>query len=362
MIRFVLLMGLVSLFADVVYEGARSVTGPFLATLAVSAAMLGLIIGVSEFAAHGFRLISGYIADRTGKYWLLTFLGYALVLAIPMLALANTWQIAAALIFFERLGKAIRTPARDSLLAAVKKRGTAFGIHEAMDQIGAFAGPIIFFAALQFGYGYRAGFTAMLIPALLALVTLKFAKDSYPYSVESITRRGKLEGRFWIYAAFTFFSIAAFANFQIVSYHFKLSGVEDATIPLLYAVAMGVDAVAAIVAGRLYDRISFLSLSLIPLLTPLSVFASFKLSPLFGVVLWGAVMGMQESVMRAAVADVASSRATAYGIFNTVTGVAFFAGSVIFGYLYEISVDLMVVFSASLSIVAAALLVLLSRK
>ena len=168
-IKFVVLIGVVSLFSDFTYEGARSITGPFLAVLGASATAVGVIAGFGELIGYALRLASGYFADKTKKYWTLVFLGYGLnLLAVPLLALAGHWPIAAALIVAERMGKAIRTPARDVMLSCASDqigRGWGFGLHQALDQTGAVLGPLAVAAVLYYKGGYETGFALLLIPA-----------------------------------------------------------------------------------------------------------------------------------------------------------------------------------------------------
>src|SRR5579863_5442011 len=175
-LKFVLLISVVSLFADMTYEGARSITGPYLATLGANAAIVGFVAGFGEFIGYALRIVSGYLADRTGKYWTITIIGYICnLLAVPLLALAGHWWLAAVLIIMERLGKAIRVPARDAMLSHAGQKmgmGWVFGLHEAIDQVGAMLGPLLVVAILYFKGSYQLGFAMLLIPALLALITL----------------------------------------------------------------------------------------------------------------------------------------------------------------------------------------------
>src|SRR4030066_2378823 len=181
--HLIILLGIVSLFGDVTYEGARSVAGPSLATLGATASVVGLVAGIGEFVGYGLRLASGYFADRTKAYWLLTFVGYGLLLSIPLLAFAGHWQLAAVLIILERIGKAMRSPARDTMLSYAAKgvgRGWGFAVHEALDQIGAVIGPLVFSLVFLFHRGYPEGFTLLWIPALLTLVVLAIARKKVP--------------------------------------------------------------------------------------------------------------------------------------------------------------------------------------
>jgi len=357
--QFIILLGLVSLCGDIVYEGARSVTGPFLAVLGASATVVGIIAGVGEFLGYVLRLASGYLADKTKLYWPLTFLGYAALLSIPLLALAGNWKMAAILLILERIGKAIRTPARDAILShatAQVGRGFGFGLHEALDQIGAILGPLAISAMLFLTHNYRLGFSLLFIPALLALFFLMVAQKKYPTPVifedrtkEEKKRTGKLPAIFWIYVLFSFFSIVGFVNFQLISYHFEVQSIiSTVQIPIFYAIAMGVDAMIALIIGKLYDHIGLSCLFAIPFLTVLLPFFAFSHTysiVLFSIILWGAIMGIHETIMRAAVADLTplSRRGTAYGIFNMIYGLAWFIGSSLIGLLYSVSLELIIV-------------------
>ncbi|MCS7130003.1 MAG: MFS transporter [Archaeoglobaceae archaeon] len=367
-LRFVLLMGIVSLLGDTTYEGARSVMGAYLATFGISALLLGLVVGIGELLSYGFRIFSGYLADKSQRYWAFTFVGYALIFSIPLIALTDSLAIILLLIILERLGKALRSPARDTLISfATAKigRGTGFGIHEALDQIGAVLGPFIFFLILYMGYGYKEGFLILFIPTFLLLLTLLSAKQSYVG--EEVRKEGDngLSKVFWLYIIFTIFAVAGLVNFQLLAYHFKIRSIfSDELIPILYALAMGVDAISAILIGKAYDKLGLKCLILIPVLTPISVALSFGANPILGLILFGAIIGMQESIMRAGVAEMTGmgKRATAYGILNTGFGLGFFIGSFLMGILYEISVDYIILFSLIIELMAFGILMLIIRR
>lgn len=397
-VRFIVLLGVVSLFADMTYEGARSVTGPFLLSLGAGAGVVGLVAGIGELAGYGARLASGYLADRLRRYWLLTGVGYALnLLAVPLLALAGRWETAAGLVLLERFGKAVRTPPRDVLISYATRqvgRGFGFGLHEALDQIGAVAGPLLVAAVLLAGRGYRPAFAALLLPAALALATLAGARIAYPVPAtleeparDATGRQGRdredrdggggrsgapggsgLGRAFWLYLAFATAAVAGFAHFQLISFHAKARGlIPDAEIPVAFACAMGIDALAALVAGGLYDRVGVGALWALPLGTAPASTLAFGGSPpgaWAGILLWGAVLGVQEAVMRAAVADLApaAARGSAYGIFNAAFGLAWFLGSAAMGLLYDVSPALVIAFSAVAQAVAAPLLLVLRRE
>jgi MFS family permease len=377
--QFILMMGVVSLFGDIAYEGARGVTGPFLYTLGASAAVVGLMAGLGEFLGYALRLLFGHWADRTGRYWIFVFIGYGLILAIPFLALAGVWQVAAFLIIVERMGKAIRAPSRDCMLSYATKqvgRGWGFAIHKAMDQIGSVIGPVVLSAALFMHWGYRYGFAILGVPALLTLAMLWSAHRKMPAPEEmeqclpasSPPVSGRLPQAFWLYTIFAFLSVSGFANFQLIAYHLAARAiVPQAQIPLFYALAMGVDAIVALIIGKTYDRIGLVSLLALPLLTipiPFLGFSGSYALVICGIVLWGAVMGIHETIMRAAIADLTpmARRGLAYGIFNTAYGAAWFVGGLVIGILYERSIGLVITFAVAMQLLSLPLVVLLCRR
>jgi MFS family permease len=373
---FVVLLGLVSLCADVTYEGARSITGPFLGTLGASGAVVGFVSGLGELAGYALRLVSGYLSDRTRRYWLLTFTGYTVnLLAVPLLALAGHWLLASTLIVVERLGKAIRTPARDAMLSHATRQmghGWGFGLHEAMDQIGAVLGPLIVFAVLSYRSDYRLGFAVLLVPALLALITLGIARIQFPHPQELESRAVPLQTRgfsqtYWLYLGAVGLVAAGYADFPLMAYHFGKTGlVASSHIALFYALAMGVDAIGALVLGRLFDRIGFYTLILATVVSagfaPLA-FLGGLFGAISGAILWGIGMSAQESVMRAAVAQLVPSerRGTGFGVFHTGYGLAWFAGSALMGWLYDRSVLALVTFSVLAQVAAMVVFMVLAR-
>jgi len=375
-LKFVVLIGVVSLFADMTYEGARSINGQYLALLGASASVVGIVAGFGELIGYGLRLLSGYVSDRTGRYWAVTIVGYVVNLAaVPLLALAGRWEIAALLMIAERVGKAIRTPARDAMLSHATKemgRGWGFGVHEALDQIGAVLGPLIVVVVFYFRGDYPTGYGILLIPAVLALGVLATARRLYPHprdleiGTPVMDTRGFLKG-YWLYVAATALIAAGFADFPLIAYHFRKAGIlSDRVIPIFYSVAMGVDALAALVFGRLFDRIGFPVLVLVSFLTaffaPLVFLGGFSMA-LLGMALWGVGMGAQESIIRAAVAGMAAKekRGTAYGIFNAVYGVSWFLGSAFMGLLYDVSLHAVVVFAVVMQLGSIPLLLLVRK-
>jgi MFS family permease len=359
-LRFVVLVGVISLFADMTYEGARSINGPYLAILGASGAVVGVVSGFGELRGFTLRLVSGFFSDKTGRYWAITFLGYAVnLIAVPLLALAGNWPLAAALMIFERLGKGIRVPPRDAMLSHATKQmgsGWGFGLHEALDQVGAILGPLIVAAVLYGRDGYKIGYGVLLIPALLALGVLAVARFLYPRPQDLEIGQTELQVQgftrpFWLYIAAASLIAAGFADFPLIAYHFEKADVAaPALVPVFYAVAMGVDALSAMLFGRLFDRLGLATMMIVAFISaffaPLVFFGS-QFPALLGMALWGVGMGAQESIMRAAIGNMVSSerRSFAYGVFNTAYGIFWFLGSLLIGILYDISIPALVAFS-----------------
>lgn len=359
-LKFIILLGIVSLLADMTYEGARSITGPYLALLGASGAIVGFVAGFGELIGYALRIVFGYLSDKTGRYWLMTILGYSVnLLAVPLLALAGRWEVAAGLIISERIGKAIRTPSRDAMLShATKKvgRGWGFGLHEAMDQIGAMLGPLIVALVLALKGNYKFSFGILLIPALLALTVLFVARYLYPKPRDLETSPITIETKglpkvFWFYLLAVALIALGYVDFPLIAYHFKKVVLSsDNWIPIFYAIAMGVDALAALLFGRLFDRLGIVTLIFAVLFSslfaPLIFLGRFYLA-VFGMVLWGIGMGAQESIMRAAIANMIpiNQRGSAYGIFNAGYGLFWFMGSALLGIFYDRSIPVLIVFS-----------------
>lgn len=375
-LKFIILLGVVSLFADVTYEGARSINGPFLALLGASATTVGFVAGLGELIGYSLRLVSGYMSDKIGRYWAITLFGYTLnMLAVPALALAGRWEIAVVLMVMERIGKAIRTPARDAMLSHATReigRGKGFGLHEALDQIGAVLGPLTVAGVLYFRAGYRTGYAILFVPASITLSILLAARRFYPQPKNLEVPQPELEAKglpkkFWLYLIAVAFIAAGYADFPLIAYHFRKASVaSDTWIPLFYAIAMGVDAIAALFFGYLFDRngISILIIAslLSMLFAPLVFFGNFSVA-IIGVALWGMGMGAQESIMRAAIAEMVplARRGTGYGIFNAGYGIFWFLGSASMGILYDFSLVALVVFSVVTQCASVPLLLLVKK-
>jgi MFS family permease len=374
--RFVFIIGIVSLFADMTYEGGRSIAGPFLAHLGATGLIVGLVAGSGELAGYGLRVLSGAAADRTRRYWPIAFLGYAVnVLSVPALALARTWPAAAGLLIGERFGRGMRKPAVSAMLSHAGSQigqGWVFGFHELMDQVGATIGPLLVAAVLALQGGFARAFGVLVIPGVLALLALAIARMQYPIpsDMEPAARGSQSRAfgnRYWLYMAAGACVAAGFADFALISFHFsKEHVIANHVIPILYAAAMLVGGITAPFLGRLYDAFPLAtivgSFVLAALFAPLS-FLGGSASAIAGVLLWGLGMSAQETLMPSIVSKITpvGRRASAIGTFDGVYGVAWFAGSAIMGALYDVSLVWLVVFSLALQIAALPLFVIASR-
>ena len=389
--RVVWWFGLVSLCADMVYEGARSVYGPLLAVLGASAVVVGLVTGAGEAVALVLRLAFGPLADRTGRYWSLTIVGYGLTaVCVPLLALAPRLGaaglgFAATMILLERLGKAVRSPSKSALLAhaaASVGRGRGFGVHKALDQVGAFAGPLVVAGVVAAGSLWWS-MAVLAVPGAIAMVLLVALRHRVPdpavYDATPAAaappgpgeeRRGwwaeavgaGLSGDFFRYALAASLTTGALVTFGIIGYHLTVEGlVPVAGVPVVYAAAMAVEAVAALLVGAVYDRTGPRVLLVVPVLVaavPALALGSALAAVVVGVAAWGFAQGVQDSTVKAVVADLvdAPRRATAYGVFAGIQGLLAIVGGVGAGWLYERSLLALVVVVVLTQVVALLLL------
>ena len=378
-VSFVIMIGLVSLFADTTYEGGRSLIGQYLKLLGSNATVVGFVAGAGSLLGYSLRLISGYIADRSQRYWLVALIGYVINLfSLPLLAFVGQWEIAVIFIFLERIGKAIRNPSRDAMLSyATHKmgRGWGFGVHEAMDQIGSVLGPLMMAGVLSWrGSGeadvgqYQFSFSVLFISAVVAMLVLISARFLFPNpkELEDPTPEVAVSGfdrQFWWYMAAIGLIGLGFAEFPIMAFHFKsIDLAPDAAIPVFYAIGMGVDGVAALVFGKLYDRLGLPVLigvfGTTAFFAPLAFLGSRNLAVL-GVALWGVGMGAAESILRVPIAEMVprERRAQAYGTYHFALGIGLFAGGAFIGWLYDLEqILLLVIFSVLIQLAALPLL------
>lgn len=383
--RFIVSFGTISLLADFVYEGARSITGPLLASLGATALVVGVVTGIGEASALLLRLVSGPLTDRTQRFWAWTIAGYSLtVITVPVLGITGILWVACALVIAERVGKAIRSPAKDTLLsfaAAATGRGRGFAVHEALDQIGALIGPLVVagMLALTGGhYGPALGVLAIPGVAVLALLVRLRIRVPHPAIYEPVTTPTEsapeqpdrpvirwwaaMPRQFWIYSVFTAATMLGFATFGVLSFHMVARGLlPTAAVPLIYAAAMAVDALAALATGWAYDRTGPRVLIVLPVLAiaiPVAAFTTNTWWVIVGALLWGAAVGIQESTLRAVVADLVAPdrRASAYGLYAAVLGVATAGGGALTGYLYEHSITTLIIVVATVQVLALVFL------
>ncbi len=406
--------GLVSLAADMVSDGARPLGGPLLAQLGASALFVGLVTGAAEAASQGLRLVFGPWADRTGKYWTFTMAGYALTaVCIPLLALtplagAAGLALAAVLLIGDRVGKAVRSPAKTVLLAAAATpvgRGRGFAVHKSLDLAGALLGPLLVSAVLVATGSLPAAFAVLVIPAAAALAILVWLRRrvrdpgadptapgagpaNLPAADDSAEPglvpdplpgpdpgRGRTGGSppsafssvFILFAASAFFWSAGLVAFGVISYHLTAAvAVPVSVIPLLYAGAMGAAAVGALASGVLYDRAGAAVLLILPVLiaaVPVLALAPGAGAALAGVLIWGTATGIQDSTVKALVADLVPQprQGTAYGVFAAFEGAGALAGGALYGALYG-ERQVLIVAVAALQMAALVLLVVTLRR
>ncbi|WP_084328323.1 MFS transporter [Intrasporangium oryzae] len=427
--RVVVWFGLVSLAADMVYEGARSMYGPLLASLGASALVVGLVTGAGEAMALVLRLVFGPLADRSGRYWSLTVIGYGLTaVCVPLLAVtpfvgAAGLGLAIVLILLERSGKAVRSPSKSALLAHVAGavgRGRGFGVHKALDQLGAFLGPLLVAGVVALAGGVIwPGMLVLAIPGAAAMLILAMIRRRVPdpsvydaaaaepvpeppaapqaaapepapelapepaaptpareqANAAGATRTSGIRGwvgdalgtqlppEFWRYALAASLTTGGLVTFGIIGFHLTQEGIVPvAAVPVVYAGAMLVEALAALVVGAVYDRVGGSVLYAVPVLValvPALALGGSLWAVLAGVVVWGAAYGVQDSTVKALVAEVVAPprRASAYGVFAGVQGVFAIVGGAVAGWLYGRSVPALVVVIALSQLVALVLLV-----
>ena len=390
---FLILFGIVSLFSDMTHEGASSIRGAYLALLGASAGAIGFISGLGELIGYSMRYLFGRITDCTRSYWPMVILGYVLdIIAVPALALVGEhgWIAACLLLVVQRMGKAIKKPAKDTIMsfaASQEGAGRSFGLQELLDQIGAFLGPVLLWLVMLGRTDaspirtYSLCFAVLAIPGGITLLLLLYTRSRFP-NPEQFEPEPKeyipfrMKKSFILYIAGISLFAFGFIDYSLIVMHISrtaaLSGaaglITEETLPLLYAGAMLIDAVSALFFGFLYDRIGVRSLIFSTLLS--SGFAVFVFSMhsvpalLVGIALWGIGMGAQESILKAAVSSMVpkSSRATGYGIFECSFGFFWFLGSWLMGALYDFSIPAMVAVSVAAQLLSIPLYLASSRQ
>lgn len=353
-LRFVIMVGVLSLFADFTYEGSRSIIGPYLATLQASGKVVSIVTGFGELLGYALRLLSGRLTDSTSRYWAIAIFGYAVQMgSVPTLALTDSWPAAAVLIILERVGKAIRNPSRDAMLSHAGRQiggyGWAFGLHQAFDQLGAVIGPLAVAAVLAYEGSYRPAFAVLLLPAIVNLSLVWLARFLYP-TPQAMEVRQSHDGAdrqlpivFWVYLTGAALIAGGFADYALIAFNFGRTGaVPGEYIAVFYAVAMAISGAGSLVLGKLFDRFGVIVLVIVTavsaLFAPLVFLGDFW-TALIGAAIWGLGTGFHESIIPAVVAPMVSPqrRASAFGLFTAGYGISWFVGSAIIGVLYDVS-------------------------
>ena len=376
-VRFIVAIGIVSLFADFCYEGARSITGPYLAHLGATAAIVGLVSGFGELVGYTLRLASGVWVDRTRAYWPMVIAGTIVNLgAVPMLAPAGRWETAALLMIAERAGKGLRTPARDVMLssaASATGSGWGFTLHEALDETGALLGPLAVAAVLHATGRYQSAFAMLAIPFGVSLATLLTARIWFPRPQE-FERPGTGEDNgagprvFWFYTAAGALLGFGMLDFPLIAFHLATRHiVAAAAIPLLFAAANGSDALLLPAFGKAWDR--FGTPALVTGVIACAASAPLVLlgghaAAIAGMVAWGAGLGAHQSLIRAAISESVpvTRRGKAFGVYNTIYGLAWFAGSASAGLLYTVHRPAVAAMCSIAQLAAVPLLLYPSRR
>jgi MFS family permease len=375
-LAFIVAFGIVSLFADMAYEGMRGLNGPFLGALGASGAAVGVIAGGGELVGYLLRLVSGRIAQRTGAYWPLAIGGYALTMAsVPAMAFVFNWQTAALFVVLERAGKAIRSPATNTMQSRAGDhigQGWAFGLQEALDQTGAIIGPLITSYVLARHGDYRAAYGWLVVPAVLTMLSVGIIAVRYGFAGHIAERtspeaQADFSRAFWFYAASAGLLGFGFADFSLIAYHFAQAAiVSKADIPIFYAIAMGASGAGALVFGLWFDRRGLVVMVPVILLgalaTPL-VFLGQAAAALGGTILWGMAVGTQNALMSASVAKLVpeAGRARAYGLFSALFGMSWFGGSALLGFLYDHSLVLVAVVAIAAQLLSTIPLIAATR-
>lgn len=372
------LLGIVSLIGDIVYEGSRGLVPEYFKFLGATALVVGLVGGLGDFLGYAVRLVSGFLVDATRAYWFFILLGYGLIVSIPLLGISTGLEMAVLLVLLERLGKALRAPARDTVLSVVSKdvgAGKAFGLHELLDQVGGMTGPLIVAGLMLFSGGdYRLTFSLLFLPFLVLLLALSYTykrigKRQATEQPQTDMKKEKLSRPFYVYTFAVLLNTVGLIPYMLILY--KVSVIVQATseqwiVPLIYFLIQGVDAPAALLSGYAYDKFGIGVLVLpfaLSLLSPLLAMIDGGLLMLvFAAVVFGLVLGMQESIYRAAVSQLSplSSRGTAYGIFNTAYGIGFLISGGVYGVLIDSKSPFAVAVAYVLVMQASAITALLS--
>lgn len=374
---FVVVMGIVNLFADITYEGGGSINGPFMGSLGAGAAAISIIAGLGEFLGYSLRAVSGWAADKSGKYWALTFIGYVINLfAVPAMAFAGNWEVAGALILTERIGRAIRKPTVGAMLSystGALGRGWVYGLNSALDETGATIGPVILAIALSRGLGYRTGYALLFVSAALAIVALAVARVIFPVPSrleKESDRRAAPTGftsGFWLFMLAAGCFGAGLMSFEFISFHLASRHIVSLEwIPLFLAIATGVGVFVNLGLGKLYDRVGLpvvlVAVFVSSLFSPLVFLGGFG-AVLAGLILWGVGYATQDTLLKAVLAGMLpeGKRNLAFGLFYTGYGAGWLIGSIVTGLLYRSSIPAVIVFAMAVQLASIPIFIRADR-
>lgn len=352
--RGVWALGFVSLFMDISSEVIHGLLPVFLTSvLGASAEMVGLVEGIGEATASITKLFSGWISDKLGKRKALTIIGYGLgALSKPLFAIAPTASVVLGARFSDRIGKGIRGAPRDAMvgdMVPAGQRGAAYGLRQALDTVGAFAGPLLAIALMAMLHdNFRLIFWIAIIPGLISVFVLIFGVREPPHQASTAQAPVELKdlktiGRaYWIVVGVgAVLTLARFSEAFLIL-RAQNAGLSLALAPLVLVIMNIVYALSSYPLGALSDRIdrkAMLALGFITLIAADIVLATAPnlIIVMIGVALWGLHMGMTQGLLSALVADEAPAnlRATAFGVFNFASGVALLLASLIAGFLWE---------------------------
>ena len=348
--RFVLTMGIVNLFGDLTYEGGGSINGAFLSSLGASAAAISIVAGAGEFLGYSLRSVAGYVADRTGRYWTVTFVGYVInLLAVPAMALAGNWYVAAALVIAERVGRALRKPTVEAMLSYTTSKhgkGWVYAVNTALDETGATIGPLVVAAVLFLSGSYQKAYAMLLISCVLALATLAVARIGFPLPSrfehgETAKAKG-FTAAFWLFMAAATCFAGGLMSYELISYHLTRTAMAtEASAPVLLAFATGCGVLASLVMGKTYDRfglpVVLIAVVLSSLFAPLALIGDKLPLIIAAMPFLGIGYAVQDTLLKAIIAGVLpeSRRNLAFGLFYAGYGCGWLAGSVAMGLLYD---------------------------
>ncbi|MBB4371613.1 MFS family permease [Bradyrhizobium sp. cir1] len=374
--QFVMTTGIVNLFGDITYEGGASINGPFMASLGASAAIVSVTAGLGEFLGYALRLPAGYAADRTGRYWLITFAGYVINLfAVPAMALAGSWQVAAALVLAERIGRALRKPTVEAMLSYTTGelgKGWVYALNTALDEIGATLGPLIIALVLLLKGDFRTGYAVLTIPAAAALVALVVARVNFPLPsrlAHGRTAPARDFGKaYWLYMLAGALFAAGLMSFELISFHLSKARIaSEQWIAVLLAISTGFGVLASLAFGKAYDRVGLpvviAAVCVSAAFSPFVFLGGFWLV-LAGMLLWGVGYAIQDTLLKAIVAEVLpeGKRNFAFGLYYAGYGVGWLVGSIVAGLLYDNSRAGLVAFSILIQLASVPIFILAGRQ